>query len=113
MADAVNPQLVTWANGRVRTLADALKSLELTIASYQADYNSQGLAAVITAAGPANNIADGYTVDGRQPITGNQILSFNACLTQIQTAITTTVVSGVGSPPSPIVSAIQVNGSKR
>jgi hypothetical protein len=113
MADAATPQLVNWANSRVRTLADKIKDVELSIASYQADYTAQGLAAVITAAGPTNNIADGYTTDGRQPITGNSILSFNACLAQIQTALTTTVVPGVGNPPSPIVSAIQVNGSKR
>lgn len=113
MADTNSPQLALWANSRVRTLADKLKDLELSIASYQADYAAQGLASVISTAGPTNNIGDGYTVDGRSPITGNAILNFNACLTQIQTAITTTVVSGVGSAPSAVVSAIQVNGSKR
>ena len=51
MADAATPQLVNWANSRVRTLADKLKDVELSITSYQADYIAQGLAAVITAAG--------------------------------------------------------------
>ena len=112
MADYSDVQLTTFTNGRTRTLADQLVSILIKLQAYQSDYVAQSVAVRATAAG-ANNLADGYVTDGRQPITGTQVGNFKACVDQIVTAMATTNVIGVGSPISTTVNAIQVNGSSR
>ena len=113
MALTTDPQLRVWANTRVRPLADAITALVAKMEAYQTDYQAQGIAALITAAGASNTIGDGSDVDGRIPITGTQIVNFKAAVDQAVTALDGTLVSGVGSKISTIVAAIQVNGSIR
>ena len=81
MADYVDVQLSTWTNTRTRTLADALTQIYAKLTAYQSDYVAQGISTHASSAG-SNNISDNYTVDGRQPITGTQVVNFKACIDQ-------------------------------
>jgi hypothetical protein len=118
MPDITDPQVVAWANERARTIADALVAFEAKLGGWQADYAAQSIASQISAAGASEIVADwddfgGVTKDGRPRITGNQIINLHAAIAQVRTAISTTLVSGVGLPPKTIADAIQVNGSPR
>jgi hypothetical protein len=113
MPDITDPQVVVWANERARTIADALVAFEAKLGGWQSDYAAQSIASQISAAGASELVADGSDVDGRPRITGNQIINLHAAIAQVRTAISTTLVSGVGSPPKTIADAIQVNGSPR
>ena len=110
MADITNLVVVNFSDRRVRSVADKLAALHYVIEAWLADYGSLAIAAKLTAGGMANLVAQS-TGDTREPITGTQIVNVRAALLQIQTALDTTVVSGVGSPPFTIVNAIQVSGS--
>jgi hypothetical protein len=61
----VNPQAVSWANTRARVLADLLESAYLSCKKYKAEWDAQGLSAVIP--NDATLVADGSAVDGRPP----------------------------------------------
>jgi hypothetical protein len=113
MPDITDPQVVVWANERARTIADAIVAFEAKLGGWVADYAAQSIASQISAAGAAEIIADGSDTDGRARITGTQILNLNAAINQVRTAISTTLVSGVGTTAKAIADAIQVNGSPR
>ena len=110
MAASGNLQLNQWADQRVRTIADKIVTLQYAIDAYLTDYASQGIGALITSDGAGN--LEG-TQDGRIPITGTQVVNQKAAILQIQVAIETTLVSGVGATVASICAAIQVNGSPR
>lgn len=112
MADSTDPQLILWDNQRARTLADATEIYLNVLLAYQSDYAAQGIAARATTAG-ANNIADGYATDGRQPVTGTKIINQKAAVDQAVTALNSTLVSGVGTTVKSIMDGIQVNGTPR
>ena len=59
MADIVNPQVILYANGHVRTVVDRFVAAYYALTSCQSDYTGQGIAAKINAEGASNNIADG------------------------------------------------------
>lgn len=107
------PQIIQWANQRSRTIADDLERLYAIITAYQSDYAAQGINALITAAGNTDIIDDGSSVDGRSQITGLQLQNLNAALTQIKTALDTTLVPGVGATAKSVFDGIQVAGSPR
>lgn len=111
MAETTDPLVVNWANTRVRPIADALRHVDDLIVSYKADYAAQGINAALVAAGASQLIADGSATDGRVRITGTTIQNLKACIDQVQTAMDTTLVSGVGSPPMTTINQAQVNGS--
>ena len=113
MADIVNPQVVTFANERCRVIADELERVCTHIDAWLVDYAAQGIAALITAEGASNNVADGSETDGRQRVTGTEIINLRAGLLQAQTALEVTAVSGVGTSVKAICDGIQVNGSPR
>lgn len=108
-----DPQVVKFANERARTMADKLSLLHYEIEAWLANWTSQSISAQITAAGAEEVIDDGSSADGRAPITGTQLINMRAGLLQLQTALDTTAVSGVGAAPFAIVDAIQVNGTPR
>jgi hypothetical protein len=112
-ADITDPKAIIWDNVRARTLSDQIVILYNKLKAYQTDYASQAINAAIVADGASNNIGDGYTSDGRQAVTGTQIQNLKACIDQIVTALDTTNVTGVGTPPMTTVNQIQVNGSLR
>lgn len=115
MADITNPQIITFANERARVISDHLVRFSAEVDAWLADYAAQGISAAITGAseGAGSNIADGSATDGRQRVTGTEIMNLKAGLLQVQTALTTTLVSGVGTTPKAIADGIQVNGSVR
>jgi len=96
-------------------MADAIEQFSAKVDAYITDYNAQGITALATAdqAGIGANISDGYAVDGRQPVTGTELVNLRAAVLQLQTALTTTLVSGVGTTVKAIADGIQVNGSAR
>lgn len=110
MADNTDKQIITFANERVRPLADAIEQLYLKATAFQAAYAAGGLATLITSAGAANTIADGSDSDGRKRITGTHIINFKACVDQLVTALGTTAVTGVGSTVKAVADQIEVNG---
>ena len=107
MADVTNPQLVLWANQRVRPLVNKLQNILLSAQQFQTDYANQSISSQITTAGGANLMADGSDVDGRPRVSGTQIQNLKAAIDQIVTAMATTNVSGVGVPPSTILGQIK------
>jgi hypothetical protein len=113
MADITDPQIVRWSNERARVLADRLEQAEAAINAYLADWTAQGVSALITAAGATNAIADGSETDGRQRVTGTKLVNMRAALLQLQTALDTTLVAGVGATAKSILDGVQVNGTVR
>src|SRR4051794_23176671 len=113
MAEITDPLIVNWANERARVLADRLRGAYDALASYRTDYAAQGIAAAISAAGGSDLIADGSEDDGRPRITGDTLINFKAALDQIDTAMGTTAVTGVGTTANAQVNLIQVNGGVR
>ena len=115
MADITNVAVVAWSNSRARPMADKIEIFSAQVDAYITDYNVQGITAAATAdaAGIGANISDGYATDGRQPVTGTELVNLRAALLQLQTALTTTLVSGVGATAKAIADGIQVNGSVR
>lgn len=101
-----NPQCVKWANERTRVLANKVDDLDDAINDYITDWTSQGLSALITAAGAAELIADGSDVDGRPRMSGTQMTNFRAALLQLQASYAASV-SGVGASVTAIVSPIK------
>jgi hypothetical protein len=73
LAETTNPQIVAFSNTRVRPLADELFKAYNLITAFVAEYNAQGIGALITAAGASQIIADGSLTDGRSRITGGDI----------------------------------------
>jgi len=115
MAEITNPQIVLFANERARTMADTVERFSALVDAWVADYAAQAIATQITndGNGAGATIADGSETDGRQRITGTKIVNLKAALLQVQTALTTTAVSGVGATVKAIADGIQVNGSIR
>ena len=110
MAASSNAQLNAWADNRARVIADKITQLRYAMDAYLTDYAAAGIAALITSDGAANLMG---TQDSRTPISGTQIINQKAALLQAQTAMETTLVSGVGATVAAINDAIQVNGSPR
>ena len=110
MPASTNPQLNAWADNRARVIADKIIQLRYAIDAYLTDYTASGIAALITADGAANTMG---AQDSRIAITGTQIVNQRAALLQVQTAISTTLVSGVGATVAAVNDAIQVIGSPR
>jgi hypothetical protein len=110
MPASSNQQLNAWADNRARVIADKITSLRYALDAYLTDYAASGIAALITADGASNTMG---TQDSRIPITGTQITNQRAALIQVQTAISTTLVSGVGATVAAVNDAIQVNGSPK
>ncbi len=111
MADITNPQVVKWSNERARTISDSLALLYAKIVAYQNDYSAQGIATAMNSAAAVDIVLDGSANDGRAPVTKNQLVVLNNCITQIKTALDTTTVSGYA--PTVWINQIQVNGSPR
>ena len=108
MALITDPLIINWDNTRVRPMCDAIVAMNLKITQYMADYAAQGIAAAIATDGATEFVADGSLVDGRAPITGTQIVNLEAALSQLSTALNTTLVSGVGTTVAGIVNAMHV-----
>jgi hypothetical protein len=108
-----DPQVVNWANNRSRPICTHIARLYYELVAYTADYAAGGIAAQITAAGATEIIADGAGGDGRNEITGTNLVNLLACINQIKTALDTTNVAGVGSPPTTTINIIQTDGSPR
>jgi hypothetical protein len=105
-------------------MSDDITRLCAIIDSYLVDYQAQGIDALINAGGDTNNIDDGSVPggsypgqnpngDGRQLVTGLEVQNLKAALVQVQTALETTVITGVGTTPKTVAAGIQVNGSVR
>jgi hypothetical protein len=73
MPDITDPQVVVFANNRIRPLADKLYSAYYAAKSVNQDYNAGDIGTQINTAGSGNLIADGSEVDGRTRITGGDI----------------------------------------
>lgn len=110
MPASSNAQLNAWADNRARVIADKITALRYALDAYLTDYAASGIAALITADGASNTMG---AQDSRIPITGTQITNQRAALLQVQTAISTTLVSGVGATVAAVNDAIQVNGSPK
>jgi hypothetical protein len=113
MADIVNPQVKLHSNKYVRTVVDRFVASYYALISCQGDYTGQGIAAKINAEGASNFIADESETDGRPRATGTAVINTNAALTQLKTAMDTTLIPGVGTTIMALFSTLQVNGAPR
>lgn len=68
-----DPQVVLFANNRIRPFADMLYSAYYEAKSLVADYNAGVIGSKINNAGPGEVIVDGSDLDGRTQITGGDI----------------------------------------
>ena len=113
MATIVNPQVVRFANEKVRTLADRFVSAYYALLDAQAGYSTQGIAALINAEGASGTVEDGSAIDGRPRITGTSVINWNAAMTQMKTALDVTAIPGVGTTVMALLNTMQVNGSPK
>lgn len=90
MADNVNPQAVSFANGKARVFADALLTSIRTARAFVAEYDANTLANVFPAT--TDNVADGSDTDGRYRVTNNAIRALYTAATDLLTW------AGTGSP---------------
>lgn len=68
-----DPQVVAFANGLVRPMADRFHSLYLNCVNLVAAFNTGDIASQIEAAGAGEILVDGSQTDGRTQITGGDI----------------------------------------
>jgi hypothetical protein len=107
-----NPQVIQWANQRSRKIADLLTSLYWQLQSYLTDWSAQGIGAIISAGDPTQTVDDGAASDGRQQITGQQLLDLTT-VGQALVVAAGTAVPGGSLVPATVAGKIQVNGSPR
>jgi hypothetical protein len=69
--DNTNPQAVRWSNDKLRPLADRFGQLYNQCKSLQAEFVADGAAALFPAT--ADLVADGSDIDGRTPVTNQDI----------------------------------------
>lgn len=106
-----NVQAVTFANTRVRPMADELYRCYLMAKSLLSQWNSQNVAAVIP--NDATLIADGAATDGRPPMTDAQATTI---VTRCQDIVnwmegSTAIAAGDGTKAVlNTVAAVEVNG---
>ena len=109
MAENTDAQVIAWANQRLRPIANEVEKLKYMLDAYINDYGAQTIVSLINQAGASLIIADGSDSDGRPQVTGTMVINAEAAFLQLQTAINTTLVTGVGSTVHTILSAIQTN----
>ena len=112
MSNSANPQLNNWSDERYRTMADHIVRFQAFVAAWQADYAAKGIGALATT-DTANTLGAGGPGDVRSPVTGINLINFNAAVNQIATSLATTLVTGVGTTALAQANIAQVNGSVR
>lgn len=80
MPEITNPQVVTFANTRIRPIADKLYSTYYHAKSVLGDYNVGDIGSKIDSAGAGNLISDGSEIDGRTRISGGDIYNIITAL---------------------------------
>ena len=83
-----NPQLVSYCNDDLRTLADNLYKLAYQIPGSVAVYNARDLGTIINVGGASNLIDDGSAVDGRTRCTGGDVFNMVTLLQDFNTFMT-------------------------
>ena len=68
-----DPQVIAFANTRVRPMADRMFSLYLESQAFLAEYTAGDIGTQIDTAGAGEILVDGSAVDGRTEITGGDI----------------------------------------
>ncbi len=96
MSEIINSQVVAWTTNRARPMANTIYGLVYQINMYLADYTTQGIAALINAAGVGLNVADGADTSGIPEASGTDIENLAAALVQLQTCLEVTQVVGLG-----------------
>lgn len=107
MAANTNPMAVRHANEKARTACDAIETCYETLKRLQAEYAAVGGDTIFPAT--ADLIADGSDVDGRKPLTNNQVRGLKTLADALVTYLE------AGGPPSRIaqIKAASVNGASR
>lgn len=98
-----NPQVVGFANNRVRPTSDAIYSLYWALKSAHGEYFAQNIGTLINDAGASELIADGSETDGRPRITGGTIYNVVGVWEAIIAAIESDGRLG-------LIAGIEVNG---
>lgn len=112
MPNSQSAQLNSWSDNRYRTLSDEVEMFLAKVLAWQTDYAAQGVGA-LASTDASNNLGSGIGTDGRAPVTGTNLINFNAAVNQIATAMNTTLVGGVGTTAKAQADIAQVNGSPR
>lgn len=103
MAEIQTPQVVKFANERIRTAAEQLYRLTQTLESLTRDYDAQGIESLL-GEDPSLLIADGSEMDGRPRIDGNHIISI------IETARTLLDTLNAEASESKVSRGVMING---
>lgn len=83
MANITNPEVISFCNTRVRPAADALAQAYYAAKLVADEYYANNIGALIGQ--PVDVIVDGASVDGRHPITTNDVLLLITRLTDLVT----------------------------
>jgi hypothetical protein len=85
MPEITNPQVVAFANNRVRPIADKLIRARRDLQAVVEEYTDQNVGSLIDAAGDGNLIADGSATDGRPRLAGGDIYNLITLLQDLDT----------------------------
>lgn len=88
-----NLQVIKFTNERLRPMMDRLYSAWMQAVEVNQDYVSGGIGALITAAGSTETIADGSATDGRNVITGDDVLNAITAMNAYVSMVTGAAVS--------------------
>lgn len=102
MAEISIPQLVSFCNDDLRTIADRFEYLVARVPEIIATYNARDLGNLINASGSSNLITDGSMEDGRTRVTGGDV--FN-CVTLLSD-----FVAFISQGRKDVIAKWQVNG---
>lgn len=75
MPEITNPQVIKFANERIRSIANIVYNAYWQSKSIIEDYNAGDIGTKINDEGSGNLVADGSAVDGRTRITGGDIFN--------------------------------------
>lgn len=109
MAVSQNPQLNAFSDQWYRPLADQLEIFLQACLNFQAAYSTGGIASLATT-DASNDLGNGVPADGRQLVTGTNLINFKAGIDQAVTAMNVTLISGVGTTVKAQADIGQVNG---
>jgi hypothetical protein len=109
-----NAQATTFANTKIRPMADVLYGAYLTAKNIVNEWNSQGVSSVIP--NDSTLISDGSATDGRPPITNSQATTIITRATELINWMERDTLDTSGTQNNAVlntVTAVQVNGEAK
>ncbi len=84
MAEISDPQVTSYCNDYIRTLADKLTTIDVILPDVLALYEARTIGTIVNEAGTINYIDDGSATDGRTRRTGSDLLNMVTLLQNLK-----------------------------